>query len=119
MIEPYYNPSKKLVKSCCQFRLEQPRPLKAEEGVVSGDNMVEHVDANNPPYLGEALSEFNIVFGGGRVTGGVVVGHNDRSGAGGDSFLKDLARMDDARVQAADGNLADLDKLIAGVQEQR
>lgn len=79
--------------------------------------MVNHVDLQQLPGANEVARHLDVGLGGSRVAGGVVVHEYHRCGAADDRYTEYLARMNEDRVQGADGHKLVPFHPAAGVEE--
>src|SRR5512143_2346658 len=81
---------------------EQPPLLEARVALARDHDVVEEVDPEDSSGFEEAPRDREILLARRGISRGVVVRQNDARGRQGDGGQVDLARMDDARVQAPD-----------------
>jgi hypothetical protein len=79
--------------------------------------VIEHANAHELTHVDQALGDDEVFFRGFRVTTGVVVHQYHAGGGGQDSGLEDFAGVNDAAVEATDGDYPGGYVLVASVQE--
>src|SRR5439155_17837590 len=90
--------------------------LEACVRIPRDHDVIQDVDAQDPPRLHEAAGDRQILLAGGRVSAWVIMREDQARGRDRDRGLIDLTRVDDARVQAPDGNDLAAKHLVPRVQ---
>src|SRR5690606_27309335 len=92
--------------------------LQADMGLVGDDDVVQKLDADQPARFGKASCHVDVLRTGRRVAARVVVRADDGGAVSLDGRAEHFPRMDDGRVQAADGQRFLADDPIFRVEEQ-
>src|SRR4029453_16105783 len=95
---------------------QEPPLLEARVRVTSHHDMVEELDPEETSRFGDAPRDGQIFLARRRIARRVVVGEDQARRGDGERGNEDLARMDDARVQASDGEDFPAGALGAGIE---
>src|SRR5512132_4398198 len=95
---------------------KQPPLLEARVAVASHDDVIEEIDAEDPSSFEEAARDGQVLLARRGIPQRMVVREDDAGRGHGHGGQEHLARMDDARVQAADRDDLPPEDLLSGVQ---
>ena len=84
--------------------------------LVRKNQMIEHIDADNLPGIGQPGGEHDVVGARPRVARWVVVEQHDGGSAAGNRFAEYFTRMCDRRVERTAGDQLDLQQSMLRVQ---
>src|SRR6185503_18314350 len=83
---------------------KEPPLLEARVRLARDHDVIEQLDSEEAPRFGDAAGDGQVFLAGRRIAGRMVVREDQARRGDGERGDEDLAGMDDARVQAPDGD---------------